>query len=140
MIQYYQLNQLGDGFVMVKQMENNVVKNYHLMRLSTNEKFLFVIREENQTPDFIVGCQIGPYLFEQSVLTYAKEQFKQMIHDKVTPLFLDEIGILELQGKGFFTMMEQLVASNLEAYIVVRSDLIHQVVEKFGITNYQIME
>jgi len=139
LIGLYHAKQKGDGFVMIKEMVDNKVKNYQLMHLSTNEKNLLVVREEDKADDFIVDCQIGPYLFDKNVLSKAKAIIDQLIKDNVSPLYLDEVGILELQGQGFFSIMEQIVSSKLDAYIVVRSDLVLKVVEKFHIKEYEII-
>lgn len=135
----YQETKNGDGFIMIKHMEHNNVKSYDLYRLSTDESFPFVIREEDITKDFKVACQIGPYVFNQDVLTLAALTFNELIEKKISPLFLDEVGLLELQNKGFSSILEDIVKSKLDAFIVVRSDLISKVIEKFQIKEYRVL-
>ena len=139
LLELYQDHLSGDGFAMIKTMQENIVKHYHLQRLSTKEKSLFVIRQVDLTDDFHVACQIGPYLFNQDVLVQASKVFDQLIKEEVSPLFLDEVGVLELENSGFSQILKNIVSSGLDAYLVVRTDLVEEVVKSFQIKEYVIL-
>jgi nucleoside-triphosphatase THEP1 len=133
-------NQLGgDGFVSVKKMVGSEVHSYHIMQLSTGESALFIGKENNIPEDFEIESQIGPYLVSKQTLLLIESKLRSMIKAKVEPIFLDEVGLLECNGLCFASILKELLTSNLELYLSIRSDLVDLVVDTFHINNYNII-
>ncbi|MCK7487649.1 MAG: nucleoside-triphosphatase [Bacillus subtilis] len=63
-----------------------------------------------------------------------------MIDYSIQPIYLDEIGVLELEGKCFATVLQEMVDSKLDLVLTVRRDLLERVVERFHIKEYTIVE
>lgn len=129
----------GDGFISVKSMHYDKVYGYETMRLSNNESYPLVIREEFAHKNIKVVCQIGPYLFLEDTLQIVEDQIDQMIQNKVSPIFLDEIGQLELYDKCFDSIFRKMVESNLELYITVREDLVQNVIDKYQLQEVDLI-
>jgi nucleoside-triphosphatase THEP1 len=55
-------------------------------------------------------------------------------------IFLDEIGPLELAGKGFDGILQKMLKSRSNIYITVREDLIQDVVTRYDIKKYQLIK
>lgn len=136
----YELDQLGDGFVAVKHMLKDKVHSYEAMRLKTKKRLPFIIRDEFAYEDFRVNCQIGPYLFNQDTIDAVNMAISQMIKDKVSPIYLDEIGLLELEGKCFDHILRKLVASKLDLVLSIREDLVEAIVQKYQINEYEVIK
>ena len=66
-------------------------------------------------------------------------QIRKMIFNKVSPIYLDEIGILELHDQCFNKILKQLIDSNLDVYVVIREELIKPIIEKYLIKEYKII-
>ena len=137
--QRYDISNKGDGFVSLKTMQKDKVHSYDILRLKTNETKLFVIREEFFQHDVEVECQIGPYIFIKEAFDYIEKEIRQMIKSNVSPIYLDEIGELELYDKCFSTVFQEIVDSQLDCVITVREDLIQKVVNKFNIKEVEII-
>jgi len=135
----YNKIQQGDGFISVKRMHYHKVHGYDIMQLSTKHTLPLVIREEYARKEHDIVCQIGPYLFLKDTLTYIEDSFRQMIASNIEPLFLDEIGQLELYGKCFDTIFKEIIQSNSECYITVREDLVEEILKNYGIKDYKII-
>ncbi len=130
----------GDGFAMIKRMLGRLVRGYDARQLSTGEEWPLVCREGYEPDEFAIACSIGPYLFSAPILATVEAKLRAMIAAGVHPLWLDEIGELELSGLGFDAVMQEMVAAGGELYVVVRDDLVERVMKKYGIREYETIE
>lgn len=55
-------------------------------------------------------------------------------------MVIDEVGRLELQGHGYANALRTLLEMQKDLYIAVRSRFVDDVVEEFGIKNYELIE
>ena len=139
MLKLYQQQQAGDGFISIKRMHYDKVHGYDLLRLGDLSTRGFVIHELYAHEHHTIACQIGPYLFFEDVLKYVVTQVDELIKQGVTPIYLDEIGMLELHQKCFANMLHKCIKNNVETYITVREDLVDDVIQVFGIKDFDII-
>ncbi len=139
MIELYEKDHLGDGFVSIKKMDKDKVHSYSVRRLSTKEEKLLIIRDEYNDENNEVLTSIGPYQFLDSTIKYVEEEIKTMIKNEVSTIYLDEIGILELEDKAFAKILRLLIKSDLDLIISVRENLVKAIIKKFGIKQYVIL-
>jgi nucleoside-triphosphatase THEP1 len=139
-LELYNTIQKGDGIISVKRMQHDIVHGYDLLRLSDYSTRPFVMHERFFTGDKSnIACQIGPYLFRQDILSDIEAMILLSIEHGISPIYLDEIGVLELQGQCFASILKTIVKQDVEAYITVREDLVEDVISTFKITNYHIL-
>jgi len=131
--------QKGDGFISVKRMHYDKVHGYEVMRLSSKAFHPLVIREEFSHSSIDIACQIGPYLFLSDTLKHVEKEIDAMIKHSISPIFLDEVGQLELYDQCFGNILKKMVESGLELYITVREDLVNQIIEKYKINQVDII-
>ncbi|MFA5419666.1 MAG: nucleoside-triphosphatase [Bacteroidales bacterium] len=135
----YQFSNEGDGFIAVKIMENGIVTEYRAMRLSTMEERPFIFRDSHVPENFDFCCRIGNFLVSREGLEWIETESLKMVNNRVSPIYLDEIGWLELQDECFHPLFTQLLSSKLELYISVRNELVEKVLTKYHITDYRLM-
>ncbi len=135
----YHENKKGDGFISIKRMHYDRVHGYEIMKLSDKSMKLLVIRDEFKTKDYEIACQIGPYLFLQDTLDYVEKEIKKMIKNKISPIYLDEIGQLELYDQCFNNIFLEIIKANIDCYITVREDLIPKVIKKYQLQEVKII-
>ncbi len=138
-LKHYKENKIGDGYISVKRMHYNKVHGYDLLRLSDSSIKHFVIREDYFNFNEKISCQIGPYIFLEKTLEYVESSIKEMIKNNVTPIYLDEIGQLELYDECFNHIFTYILEKNVDAIITVREDLIPKVLKKYNITDQNII-
>ncbi len=138
-LKHYQDNQLGDGFISVKRMHYDQVHGYDLMKLSDNSTRTFVVREEYLNENQEVVCHIGPYLFLKDTLDYVEKEIKQMVKNNISPIYLDEVGQLELYDQCFDNIFKFITSNNIDAVITVREDLVEKVTNKYNLINPKII-
>jgi nucleoside-triphosphatase THEP1 len=65
--------------------------------------------------------------------------YNELFKNRVSPIFFDEIGKLEIQGNGFYKMLKKALKKNLDVVFTIREDLIEKLVDKMNISNYEII-
>ncbi len=139
MIAHHRKLGCGDGFVSVKNMVGDTVHSYDAMQLSTEKKQVLIKRDIFYDNDFTVACSIGPYLFSEETLFYIHKQVEAMVHANEPYVFLDEVGVLELESKGFDLSIKTVLKSNSQLVMAVREDLVEQLIRHYKIVNYTIL-
>ena len=139
MVEEYRNIARGDGFVSLKRMNGTVVEGFDLMRLSTGEERAFIRRIGSEPKNWAENCKLGPYTFSDDAVRWAAMQISGFISNDNFPVYLDEIGIMELSGNCFYTIVKKIVISGGDAYISVRDESIEAVIEKFEISGAKII-
>lgn len=130
----------AEGFASIKKMENDKVLFYELENLKLKSRRIFIINTDNYPNSFTNYESLGPYVFDLDYLKEVEAYINSIIDVKVNAIFLDEIGILEVNGKFFYHILKEMIESDIELYITVRSSLLEKVISKFCISNYRILE
>ncbi|MGS0972274.1 MAG: nucleoside-triphosphatase [Candidatus Izemoplasmataceae bacterium] len=135
----YDEDKLGDGFISVKTMKEDKVLYYEFEHLKTGSKRISIIHTNHYPNQFTKYDQVGPYVFDLDYLKEVEQEIEQMIAQRVEPIFIDEIGLLEINKKYFYTILKKIVDSELEAYITVRNTLITSVIDVLKLKDYKII-
>lgn len=135
----YDEDKLGDGFISVKTMKEDKVLYYELEHLKTGAKRISIIHTGHYPNQFINYDQVGPYVFDLDYLKEVEQEIEEMIKKRVEPIYLDEIGLLEINKKYFYAILKKIVDSELEAYITVRNTLIASVIDVLKLKDYKII-
>ncbi len=138
MINLYKKRRKGDGFVALKTMEGNRVRHYEMMRLSTGEKRLLMIRNDALSEDDAVTDSIGPYRMLEKGKTWVETSIGNMVSKHVEPIYFDEIGILEARGEGFSKSLGAMLDSNLDLVLSVRDSLMPEIIKQYHITSHHV--
>jgi len=136
----YQKDNIGDGVISIKSMIDDTVDNYQSLHLKSNQLFSQVLRNTHTLNEDEIICKIGPYNFLKSGLNQSENLFHQMIDNFISPIYIDEIGLLELDEKHYHNIFIELVKSGLDVIFTVRTDLLDQVIKKYNITNPKIIK
>jgi len=136
----YQKDNIGDGVISIKSMIDDTVDNYQSLHLKSNQLFSQVLRNTHTLNEDEIICKIGPYNFLKSGLNQSENLFHQMIDNFISPIYIDEIGLLELDEKHYHNIFTELVKSGLHVIFTVRTDLLDQVIKKYNITNPKIIK
>ncbi len=101
----------------------------YLQRIKNEEKKLLETDSEE-------GIKIGKYTFDKEAFIWAKEILSNLLKINPDYLVIDEIGPLELNGKGFEPMIAEIFKefserNNLDLIIVVRESLLEKVIEHY---------
>lgn len=139
LLQNYQQTLKGNGFLSIKTMEGSSVKCYDALELSTGKQLRLAYHENFRPKAFSNALTLGPYSFDVKVFNHIEETILKWSLAGVTPIYLDEIGMLELYGRGFARILKNLVENKMDTVIGVRSDLVLSVLEGFKIGDYRLI-
>ncbi|NOZ13186.1 MAG: hypothetical protein GXO69_05995 [Acidobacteria bacterium] len=128
----------GDGILCPKFMEKGTHRGYDLVHLKTGQRLPFA-RIADAIPDnWDEAFSFGPYSFSEKAQEKAAEIIKNAVKTGISPVFLDEIGPVELQNRGFAPLFRSLSNSGKDTIVSVRDFLFEQIIEFFEIKNNQI--
>ncbi len=132
----YRSLQKGDGFYNRKIYHGDCFVGQEIVHLATGESRLFAFRDGFIPENWHEECRYDTFSFSREGLSFGREIIRNALDSNIEPLFIDEIGPLELEGKGFSKLFSSLLAASGEIYLVVRESCLENVVNKFGITEY----
>jgi nucleoside-triphosphatase THEP1 len=135
---YDEVNQ-GDGFACVKRIVNNQVIGYDALQLSSRKKYPFILKAGFLPEDWESCLTLGPYSFSSKTLEFIEEQIEEMLKKQISPIFLDEIGLLELENKCFDSILRKILAHSEVVYIATREQFLEKIIMKYEIKQKQII-
>lgn len=120
------LNKRGfvvDGFLCISVWEHDQVLGYDLLPIKTGKKIPFIRLTGEKDWE-----RIGPFFFVPQTLEKANYIIRQGIEADL--LIVDEVGPLELQGKGLWPALQHILPhKQINILLVVRSGLLDAVLK-----------
>ena len=136
---HFDENQLGDGFISKKIMKSDLVYGYTLVQLSNKNETPFVIRDSFWDGFTKIKYKLGPYCFFEDAFEFLDKKIDEFISNNISPIYLDEVGILELNGQGYDHVLRKLIKNKTDLCLVVREDLLDQVCKEYGFIEVEII-
>ncbi|RKZ20445.1 hypothetical protein DRQ23_09070 [bacterium] len=82
---------------------------------------------------------MGRFYFLPQGMEFARRIYKKAIETEEKNFFIDEIGPLELEDKGFSHIFRDALTSFENIYVVVRESCLDDVIRKFGLNEYKLV-
>ncbi|MDF2614460.1 MAG: NTPase [Clostridia bacterium] len=132
----------GDGFISNKIIQNGVFYGYQLTRLSSGESMNFIYENKYAPAHLKDTIKNIRFTFYKPAFDTACAWINEIIHNEDFPIYIDEAGKLELNKKGFYEMIKDIVNRNInkDIYITVRASYLTQFLEAFNITEYDMIK
>lgn len=129
----------GDGFISWKTYREGKFAGQRIIRLSTGESKPFSFIRGFIPYGWEEKYTYGNFSFSEKGLAFACDITSDVISRGISPVFIDEIGPLELDKKGFYDIFSTLLRAKNEVYAAVRDNCVDSVVREFGISAYEII-
>ncbi len=139
LLSVYNESKAGDGFVIKKVYEHNNNIGQDIVRLSTGDNKPFSLKKSLVPRHWDEVYSYGPYSFSVQGFLFANSIITDAIQMSYEPLYIDEIGPLELQEKGFSDILLLALASKKNLYITVRDTCLQAVIRKFDIHQFEVI-
>jgi len=145
LIEIYLNTGKGGGIIAKKYMDGTDVVGFNAVILGNDKEYPYLIHEKqlkknvynSQENNFIAN--IGPYRIFASTQTFINDYFDNLCVAGISPQYFDEVGKLEIMEKGYYQSIKAALKQNIDIYLTVREDLIEEVMNKFEITDYEII-
>lgn len=134
----YHERKQGDGFLSKKIFVDKDFVGYEIVRLSSGEKMPLAYKSDHVPGDWDEMYRVGPFSFSKKAFAFARQIIDEIIEKGIEPVFIDEIGPLELSGRGFYAILKEVLNTGKDVYISVRNRCVEDVIEKFNIHSYVI--
>ena len=126
------------GFVSIKVYKDGRVIGYNVVNLRGGYPVPLARIRGNEPENWNKKVMHGKFSFSTEGFAAAETIVRRALKENAENIFLDEIGKLELKGKGFAPLLKYLLTEDIHLYIAVRSENVVSVVNQFGINNYRI--
>lgn len=136
----YEKTKTGDGFISVKIMSGNKVAGFDVLHLSTGEKQPFIRLIGSEPSGWVENCRIGQYTVSEKAVNWVAGNIEELIRNNISPIFLDEIGDLEIDGKCFFRSLNRMLESRLDLYLSARDKNLVGIKNSFGINDLKTIK
>ncbi len=123
------------GFCCPKQWEDGRHTGYDIQDIATGETAPFAVRTAEKPATWHEADTIGEWSFCEKGFRFAETVIREAWERNRHPIFLDEIGPLELQDRGFAPLLRKLLVGPTPLYIVVRDTLVDDVIRHFELNN-----
>ncbi len=123
----------GDGFISPKLFIDGAFVGYDLTRLSTGEAMPLARVAGTPYAARIEGFAFGRFVFSDAAFDYAENIYDEMIAANIAPIFIDEIGPIELDGGGFDRIFRRLSNFGRDVYAVIGKSCLEGALLKYEI-------
>jgi nucleoside-triphosphatase THEP1 len=121
----------------IREPINNQKTGHSVLLISSGEGD--ILDSIYEPPELSLVEKFGRFYFYKEVFNKALKEIEKSDEDSV--LFIDEIGMIELNGFGYCqALYNALDRKQRELYLVVRESLIDKVCEKFKIFEYELIK
>ncbi len=129
------------GFIAEKIHDCGRVTTYNLVNINNQEtcvlaRLASLPLQEGWGEDFTHG----PFRFSYSGFKWARNLLSAAIEAGGKVFFIDELGKLELNGKGHSDLIKEALKTGMNLYISIRDVNVEDAVKTFGIGDYTIIE
>lgn len=140
MLQIYNDIKCGDGFITKKIYINGTKAGQEIVRLSTGEGLVFSLKKSFVQENWKERHSYYDYSFSEKGLKFAEEIIYSSIAKDIQPIYIDEIGPLEIcYEQGLYNTFMNLLSGKKEIYVSVRYDCLDKFIKKFEIKEYTIL-
>jgi nucleoside-triphosphatase THEP1 len=132
----------ADGFACRKVFSSDSRHiGYDLERLGNRERCRFIRTPESLPPDWReVAVLAKRFSFCAEGFEFAMRIADSALANNCQRFYIDEIGPLELLGKGFFELFGRLLAvADMDLVVAIRSSLVDEVTRKFRLANIRLI-
>lgn len=137
---WFDQNKQGLGALSVKRYKRGVFCGYNLMQLPEKEIIplnCLVNANDQIGPETLIN---GPFIYYQASFLWVKDRLMPHIEPEMEePLWLDEIGKLELQKKGLAPILRKALDAHCELRFAVPDTLLDDILEEYKIEEAKII-
>lgn len=138
LLSLYNKQKSGDGFYNRKVISKTGYTGQDIVWLSTGVSMPFSVLQEHIPKDWDETYSYKDYSFSRSGLCFTEIIIDKILNNR-EKAFIDEIGPLELNGKGIYKGFCRLLQSEKDIYAVVRDKCLPDIINKFNIEKYHVI-
>lgn len=142
MLEIYQKSAPGkaDGFISRKLYRDQTFLGYDIVKLPDGPCQTLALLYSEYADNFSDPFQFGQFIFSREAFLFGEFIISQiLVCDTVEDIYIDEIGPLELQGRGFCDILKKALGTDKNLYICVRNNCLKDFLDFFKISKYELI-
>ena len=129
------------GFLSTKIFAGERFRGYQICSLADGQTAPLALLEEEYTDQFEPTFQFDRFIFAQAGFELGASIIENLLAAGFGgEFFIDEIGPLELSGRGFAEALGRVLQAGNDLTLSVRQSCLAEVVAKFGIEQYLVLD
>lgn len=137
---WYDLDSKGTGFCSCKVLSGSgELCGYDLLFLPGKKRFPFIrlaVPADCHDPEKIVK---GRFAFSLPAIEAARHHIETACPSASAPIWIDEIGALELSGDGFDTLFRHILRHYKDIRVIFRKNIVNELIERYSLECYRII-
>lgn len=125
--EWFKKEPIGSGVISIKRYVENIHIGYDLLLLPSCKQIqlctLLSPTHITQAEDLIQG----KFIFEKGIFEKSSQYISENLPQKGKPIWIDEIGLLEVEGKGFMPILKEISSLEYDMRIGVRLSCVYQI-------------
>jgi len=134
-----QKEQGGAGFYSNKVFRKEILIGYDLVSFTSHRSIPLArfkpFTDENWKEKYTQGA----YSFNSLAFDFAEKIIEEALAESRLPLFIDEIGYLELRNEGIAEILKKVIRLNVDISLTIRAICLDKILETYHIENYKII-
>ncbi len=137
---HYHSHRQGDGVVALKIVADGKVIGYDAYFIG-QDRTVPLMRHHDALPDNFPKTQnIGPFYYDPTTFMIMNAYIIDLIQKKISPIYIDEIGRLEMAGQGLDRAMQYGFRPEGDVYMVIRDEFLHRVINHYRLQPVEIID
>lgn len=137
--QWYDLDSAGAGFCSPKVLsDSGQLCGYDLLFLPGKKRLPFIRLATEADCQDLEKIVKGRFAFSLTAITAARRHIEIACQSASAPIWIDEIGALELSGLGFDTLFRHALRHSDDIRVVFRKNIVNELIEKYDLACYHI--
>lgn len=137
---WYNLDTTGIGFCSPKVLSNSgELCGYDLLFFPEKKRLPFIRLASPADRYDAEKIVKGRFAFSLPAIEAAHQHIKTACHSASTPIWIDEIGALELSGEGFDTLFRHALRHYKDIRVIFRKHLVNELIERYSIECYRVV-
>lgn len=129
----------GTGFCLKKLYEGNEFQGYDLVLLPDKERlpFMTVVHPQQEYGNSRIMTE--KLAVDTSVFPFVDKWMQESIQNPDEPVWIDEVGMTELSGGGFDTLLRRVLKECSDVRLVIRKNILYKLVQHYGIEKFSLV-
>lgn len=136
---WYNEVQRGNGFCTKKIFEDNEFQGYDLLFLSDKKTLPFITVLQPQQEYGTNKVLTEKLAIDTSVFSFVEKRMVKCFQNPDEPVWIDEIGMLELSGGGFDPLIRRILKKCTDVRLVIRKNILYKLVRHYGIEKFSLV-
>lgn len=143
MLEIYQKSspEKSGGFISRKLYSDQTFLGYEIIRLPEGPRQTLALLRCEYAGEFTDSFHYGQFIFSRQTFLFGESIISELLKAKsAKDIYIDEIGPLELQGRGFCNILKKALQTDKNLYICVRTNCLKAFLDCFNISKYTLIQ